>query len=185
MARWRLMNAHYLNVPGTEWEYVEISRASGKQARVRFPVPQYLDPRDAADHNYPGEIVVAYAKEGEKVSKFYPKDIIFLGQPTPDMEPMDEEAEAISNSFKAQWIGPMSEQALPGYGDYSQSLLAKFDEELTAAIQRVGTGKIATMPNTSVKQSDFDRLQKQVEELTKQNAALLAKLTEKPEVKAK
>lgn len=183
MARWRLMNAHYLNVPGTEWEYVEISRASGKQARVRFPVPQYLDPRDPSDHNYPGEIVVAHAKEGEKANKFYPKDIIFVGQPTPDMEPMDEEAEKITKQYEHQWIAPMGEQALPGYGDYSQSLLAKFDEELTAAIQRVGAGKVVTMPNTSVKQTDFDKLQKQVEELTKQNAALLAKLTEQNAVK--
>jgi len=175
------MNPHYLNVPGVEWEYIEISRASNKQARVRFPVPQYLNPNDPADHNYPGEIVVAHAREGEKTSKFHPKDIIFVGQPTPDMEPMDEEAEKISESLKGQWVGPMSEQALPGYGDYSQSLLSKFDEELTAAIQRVGMAQ--SVPNTSVKQTDFDKLQKQVEDLTKQNAALLAKLTEKAEVK--
>jgi len=172
------MNPHYLNVPGIEWEYVEISRSSNKQARVRFPVPQYLNPDDPSDHNYPGEVVVAHAREGEKVSKFHPKDIIFVGQPTPDMEPMDEEAEKISESLKGQWVGPMSEQALPGYGDYSQSLLAKFDEELTAAIQRVGIPK--GMANTSVKQSDFDALQKQVAELTKQNSELLAKINAKP-----
>ena len=78
MARWRLMNAHYLNVSGTEWEHKETDRSTGKQARKVFPVPMLLNPEDPADHNYPGEIIVAH--EGKTAQR---RDIIFVGQPSP------------------------------------------------------------------------------------------------------
>ena len=169
MARWRLLNPHYLNVPGTEWEYVEISRATGKQARVRFPVGLFLNPQDPADHNYPGEIIVADKKSS------YKNDIIFVGNPTPDMEPVDEEAEKISGEWRPKWIKPMSEEALPGYGDYSQSLFSKFEKELTNAIKSAG-GVPKGAENVSVKASEFDELKRQVAELARQNAELLAKV---------
>jgi len=100
MARWRLTSAHYLNVPGTEWEYKETDLNSGRQARRIFPVPMYLNPDWQQDHNYPGEIIVKQGK-GE------PRDIIFEGPPTPDMEPLDEEAEAISAKHRPSWIHPI------------------------------------------------------------------------------
>lgn len=166
MARWRLLNPHYLNVPGTEWEYVEVSRTTGKQARVRFPVGMFLNPDDQSDHNHPGEIIVAHDKKGHR------NDIVFVGLPTPDMEPVDEEAEKISEECKAKWAHPIND--LPGYGDYSQSLLSGFEKELTDAIKRVGgvpKGEIA-----SVKTSEFEHLKKQVAELARQNAQLVEKL---------
>lgn len=191
MARWRLLNPHYLNVPGTEWEYVEISRTSQKQARVRYPVPLFLNPNDPSDHNYPGEIIVAHAKEtttpgGLRVSVSggtKNHDIIFTGPPTPDMEPIDDEAQKISDEMAPQWVHPIDSLPNTGYGDYSQSLFNKLEDELTAAIQRVGG--VPKFSNTSIKTEDFELLKKQVAELTKQNAALLARLTDKKaEVKA-
>jgi hypothetical protein len=184
MARWRLLNPHYLNVPGTEWEYIEVSRQTGKQARVRYPVPRYLNPNDPADHNYPGEIIVAHAKPIEATqgtsrvsitggSKNH--DIIFTGPPTSDMEPLDDEAQAISDECSSGWHRPFDELQTNGYGDSSQSLLSKLDTELTEAIRRVGMPQ--AVPNTSVKQEDFAKLQSQVEALTKQNAELLAKIS--------
>lgn len=192
MARWRLLNPHYLRVPGTEWEYVEISRSSNKQARVRYPVGLFLNPNDPADHNYPGEIIVAHAKpQTEKVGtvKFHVSggtkshDIIFEGPPTPDMEPLDEEAEKISQEWQAKWVHPIDSLSNEfGYGDHSQSLLSRFESELTDAIKRVG-GIPQGQQNVSVKPEDFEKLRIQVAELTKQNAILLQKVNEKPEIK--
>lgn len=173
MARWRLLNPHYLKVPGTEWEYTEVSRETGKQARVRYPVGLLLNPNDSADHNFPGEIIVAHARADG--SKYHRNDIVFEGPPTPDMEPVDEEAEKISEEWRAKWAHPID--SLPGYGDYSQSLLTQFDKELTEAIRRVGG--VPKGENVSVKAEDFEDLKKQVATLTKQNALLLGKLTQR------
>lgn len=90
MARWKLNGKHYLNVPGTEWEHKEISLSSGKQVRKIYTVPAFLDPAEPGDCNYPGEIIVCHEGKGER------KDIVFLGDPTTEMEPLDEEAEEIS-----------------------------------------------------------------------------------------
>ena len=167
MARWRLLNPHYLNVPGTEWEYTEVSRATGKQARVRYKVGLFLNPNDPADFNYPGEIIVAHAGTPHKA------DIVFIGPPTPEMEPLDAEAERITDELKGKWIDPLGESALPGYGDYSQSLIAKFDRELVEAIKKVG-GIPQSGQNVSVKAEDFEALKRQVAELSRQNAVLQA-----------
>lgn len=115
MARWRLINAHYLHVPETFWEHKETDRSTGKQATKKYPVPMYLDPRDSADHNYPGEIIVT-----NRVDRAFPKDILFtdgkggLGEPTPEMEPLDDEAEKINESLQAKWVHPI--ESLPVTG---------------------------------------------------------------------
>lgn len=156
MARWRLMQPHYLNVPGTEWEYKETT-STGKQGRKMFQVPTYLNPNDGSDHNYPGEIIVCYAGKG------HPKDIEFVGPPTPDMEPLDDEAQAINAELAPSWTHPID--ALPGNG-YSQSILRDFERQMAAA---------ETRPNVStsgVSQEKFDELQAQVKALMEQNAAL-------------
>lgn len=106
MARWRLKSAHYLNVPGTEYELNETSRETGKAVRKRFAVHAYLDPADPSDHNYPaqpsrgeeGSIIVT-----DKANKQYPRDIVFVGPPTMEMEPLDDEATAISAEWEKKW----------------------------------------------------------------------------------
>lgn len=98
MARWRLTTAHYLKTaPGSEYELKEAS-VTGKTLTKRFPVPTYLDPRDAADCNYPGEIIVA-----NKTDRAFPKDIVFVGPPTPYMEPLDAEADKITAEWSKKW----------------------------------------------------------------------------------
>lgn len=171
MARWRLTAKHYLNVPGTEWEYVEISRDSGKQARVRHQVCMFLDPDSPADQNYPGEIIVANAP-----SKQYKRDIVFTGPPTPDMEPLDEEAEKITEELKPKWNHPI-EGFDSDQGNYSQKLYEVMQKQLDLAIK--SSGGVPKMENVSINTKDFEAIKKQVAELTKQNAELLAKLTEK------
>lgn len=167
MARWRLRSAHYLNVPGTEWEYKETDRTTGKNGRKVFPVPLFLNPDDAADHNYPreGEIIVCHEGKGAA------KDIIFLGEPTPEMEPIDEEAEAISASLASKWQHPI--ESLSGQGPgYTQSLLAGLEKQLSDAIKNQLTAPAAPVPTNSVSAEDFNKLQEQVATLMARNAEL-------------
>jgi len=94
MARWKLTEPHYLNVPSSRWEQTAIDGRTGKPARKMFKVPMHLDPRTADDWNfkYPnnemdGEVHVCW--EGKGLSH----DIVFEGNPTPGMLPLDKEAE--------------------------------------------------------------------------------------------
>ena len=94
MARWKLTEPHYLNVPSSRWEQTAIDSRTGKPTRKMYKVPMHLDPRIADDWNfkYPnnemdGEIHVCWEGKG------LPHDITFEGNPTPGMVPLDKEAE--------------------------------------------------------------------------------------------
>lgn len=131
MARWKLMGAHYLNVADEEWEYTENDRSTGRPKRVKFPVPRLLDPRDPGSwtkrwgnkDNEDGEIIVCYEGKGES------SDVIFHGDPTPDMLPVDDEAREISSKFERLWKAKPEAMA----GDFSQSLIDKFQADLAVA----------------------------------------------------
>lgn len=164
MARWRLQAAHYLNVPGTEWEYKEVDRNTGKQGRKVYIVPMYLHPENPLDHNHPGEIIVAQGKNPN------PKDIIFIGEPTPDMEPIDDEAQAITDQCKPKWQHPID--SLPANGDYSASLLSKLERQLDAASKNQPTQKTVVK---GIDPSDFVKLQEQVVALMARNLELETK----------
>lgn len=47
----------------------------------------------------------------DKKSAEYPRDNLFVGPPTPDMEPIDAAAKAISESHRADWVHPI--ESLP------------------------------------------------------------------------
>lgn len=134
MARWKLSCPHYINTPGTEWEYQETDRKTGRPIRKKFPVPQLLDPADptcwtnrwgSAD-NADGEIIVCHEGKGES------SDQIFLGDPSPDMIPVDDEAKAISASFAKVWQH-RPEEAQPN--SFSQSLVDRFQIQMAEAQQ--------------------------------------------------
>ena len=129
MARWKLACPHYLNVPGTEWEYNETR--NGKVNRKRFAVGRYLNTADPGDwtvkwgskDDEDGEIIVCHQGKGD------PSDIVFIGDPTPDMIPVDDEARAISKSFESRWAyKPESAEV-----DFSQSLVDKFEEAMAVS----------------------------------------------------
>lgn len=157
MARFRLNGKHYLNVPETEWEQIEIT-LTGKQHRHRYKVHAYLDPEDPSDHNYPGEIIVA-----TKASRAHPKDIIFVGSPTLDMEPLDDEAEALIAEVAARGAHPI--ESLPATG-------GNFSENLLAALQQEFAKLNASLSGRAAPQES------EVEILRKQNAELQRQLAE-------
>lgn len=123
MARWRLAAPHYLNtIPPTTWEYKEIDRSTGKQVRRVYDVPLLMDPDQPGDWNHRdgdmGSIIVCHEGKGEA------RDQIFVGEPTPDMVPLDEEAKAISASFAKKWKHPI------------ESLEGSFAERLLDDLQK-------------------------------------------------
>lgn len=174
MARWSLTQKHYIMVPDTEWEHKETDRDTGKSVRKSFPVPRYLDPADPGDwtHRDLEAIIVCYEGKGQ------PKDIVFIGDPTPDMAPLDDEAQAISDSVAHKWIQPMGEGALPTHGDggYAGAKMDGFLKEIAAIM----AGQKPTGPVTIDQSADIEALKAQVAELT----ALLKSSAEKSERRA-
>lgn len=112
MARWKLMTAHYLNTTRpAKWRYSEVS--GGESIEKEYLVPRMLDPKDpkcwtnraqvgmpisaGGSSDVEGEVCVCIPGRGQ------PMDIEFIGDPTPDMIPLDEEATAISETFASFW----------------------------------------------------------------------------------
>jgi hypothetical protein len=174
MARWRLLEAHYLNVPGTEWEYREADRETGRQARRVYPVPLYIDPKDPRDiTDRENQWVVV----SNKFEKAHPRDVIFAGPPTPNMEPIDDEAEQISQGYidRGDWKHPIESLNMT----YSQSILSEFEQKLAAML--TGRVDMTPPPNVStggVSTKQFDELQGTVKQLMEQNASLQAQVLE-------
>lgn len=171
MARWRLINAHYLNVESyfgqpVEWEYKETDRNTGRANRKMFPVPLHLDPNQPGDCNYPeeGSIIVCHKGKG------LPRDIVFLSEPTPEMEPLDEEAEAISVSLRQKWEHPI--ESLAPNGTMSTQEKAFMQNMMQTFAQ--ASNNMSMIPSDSITISKGE-LAKLVQD---QVAAALAKPTE-------
>lgn len=163
MARWRLTAPHYLTVPGTKYRYEEVDRETGEKNVAEHDVPRYLDPNNPRDCRTMGMCVVTHGEV--KIKGDWP----FVGEPTPDMEPLDEEAQAISDSCRGHWQHPI--ENLEANGGFSQALLQVLERQLTQAMS-----KGATVPatSTSVSLDEFTKLQEQVASLMAQNAELKA-----------
>ena len=135
MARWRLTASHYLNtVKPTEYEVMEEDPENGGQMRTRLVVPRFFDVEDRT--RLQGNTVttrgrsyiVCWQGTGER------GDIEFIGQPTPDMEPLDDEAAEVSASLREKWeTAARSEAGIPNQntGDTSLAIQA---EALRAAM---------------------------------------------------
>lgn len=166
MARWRLVAPHYLNVPGIEWEYKEVDRTTGRPKRATFAVPLLLDPSQPSDWNYQhgrdeGEIIVCLEGRGQ------PRDIIFEGDPTPDMVPLDDEAQELSAAFATKWKHPIESLE----GSYADKLLDGLQSELA---------KVQAATNRPAQVEGMAELLAAMTSVMKQNAELLAALAAKP-----
>lgn len=171
MARWKLMTPHYLNIldpdtgEPTKWEYSESDRTTGKARRKTYHVPQLLDPKDPSLCNRDGDIVVCVEGKGQ------PGDIVFFGSPTPDMEPMDEEAEAISDSLKDKWAHPI--ETLPANGGMNAAEQTFMENMMKSFAAQIG----ATLQPQAVSSTDearFAALEKTIADLQAQLAAQTA-----------
>lgn len=163
MARWRVTAKHYINAKqygeDTTWVREETNRDTGRAFRRTFTVPLYIDPEDPGCINRNlGFCVVA--TEGKEM----PGDIILLGPPTPDMEPLDDEAREITKAESVKWKDPINSLPISIGDDFGNQLLAM----LTAQFNTV-----ANQPtNTSLKTASTD----EVAELRRMIEALQAQL---------
>jgi hypothetical protein len=126
MARWRLLEPHYLYTdPGVKWEYTETDRGTGRQVRKQYDVPQYFHHESEADwtDKVAGAVIVSDGHNAD------PRDIIFKGDPTPGMHPIDDEARAITLKFKAKWGLPDQIFSLASPGSYSTNLTDYFVQQ--------------------------------------------------------
>ena len=162
MARWRLVEDHYINAQlgdeKIEWEYKEIDRTTGRERRKRFPVPLYCDTG----------MIISYAgsERGDDNGTFGP--IIFEGPPTPGMEPIDDEAREITRKYEPQWKHPI--ESLPGQG-FSASLLDNLNKQLDALARNPA---VAAVAQAGVSKDEFEQLKEQMAQLMAQNAELQA-----------
>src|SRR5215813_8194089 len=155
MARWRLQVAHYLMTdPPVEWEHREVSRETGKQTTMKLKVPRLLEPKDPGDWT-----------EGE--------DIVFVGDPTPDMERIDDEAKKITKEFidSGKW-------KKPEFGvEYGEQLIQSFMEQIV----KLQNAPVPVQPvSAGVDAKAFADLQGQVKALAEQNAKLQAQALRRP-----
>ena len=153
------MQPHYLNIlrlpDGTEGEWVkeETNRTTGRMARHTYKVPVLLDTNNRQDFNDPDGIIVCFEGKGER------NDITFFGNPTPDMEPLDDEAEEITASMRMKWDHPID--SLPANGGMNDK-----EKMFMDAMMKAFSG--GAMPqNTPVPNAEVEALKLQVAELTK------------------
>jgi hypothetical protein len=159
MAKWRLTGKHYLACPGTKWTHKETSRDSGEEISIDYPVPRYLDPDDPRFQNRDGECIVTNVQKDGSIyaaTRCY----YFIGPPTPEMEPLDEEATKLTEAERPKWQHPIENME----GNYSASLLSDLQKQFAIAITNAG-GK-GPVP------SDLDELKKMVADLAAKNASL-------------
>lgn len=164
MARWRLTEPHYLRVEGTKWEYTEIDRVTGRPKRTQFDVPQHIDPNSPDDlkvYGQPdGQDTIVIVSDGDNAQ---PKDVIFQGDPTPGMFPLDDAARAISARF--EW------QPTQGLDDISQNesfqnkLLSGFIDKMTE--MKSGSGS-----------AGFEQLMSSIMAMMEKQTEILAKLAQ-------
>lgn len=169
MARWRLTESHYLNCPNTNWRRTEISN-DGEAVEHNYNVPRLLDINDPRCHTDKANQLVIVCYEG----KGQPGDRVFVGDPTPGMQPLDEEARAISAEFEGRWQHPI--ESLPN------GLGPELIRDLERQIQAIGaTQKPSGMiPNQAVSKDEFETLKNQMAELMAQNQKLVEQLTAQP-----
>ena len=91
---------------------------------------------------------------------------VFEGDPTPDMDPLDEEAEAISESLQEKWRHPIN--TLPANGGMNDAELLPLMRKMEAAFE-----KIAGPNTTSVPSKDVDELKALIDKQQAQINALL------------
>jgi hypothetical protein len=149
MARWKVTAKHYIHAEQygqpTEWERQEMNVDTGRQFRKTYKVPMLVDPDDKWCINQHEGICVVARKGTER-----PGDIIFFGPPTPDMEPLDDAAQAETDAEKHKWVNPIDSLAPEIGQEFGKQLLEALNRQIDAA---------AMPKNTSLKGASNDEIQ--------------------------
>lgn len=156
MARWELTDDHYIHghFPGedaTAWQFSETNMETGRVARKLFTVPAWLAK---------GTIV----SQNERNSRVFE----FLGPPTPEMLPLDDEAEAISAAERPKWTMPMEGFPSQGPGGFNNDILQRLTEALDNISRNQPIQSQTAIPAGSVSRAEFELLQAQLLEVQAQ-----------------
>lgn len=116
--RWELSEDHYLHVEDCEWERTETNDQTGRVARQRLKVPEWLA----------SGTTVCHKGQGER------RDKVFFGDPTPAMVPLDDEARELSASFEERWAYKPEGAEVPA----SQSMFGKMADAMTKPVEVEG-----------------------------------------------
>ena len=161
MARWKLTAKHYLEAlqfgQPSEWQREEINVQSGRAFRKTYPVPMFIDPDDPHCINrHLGYCVIA--TEGSD----QPGDLIVSNfKPTPDMEPLDEEARQLSEIERPHWINPIDGLSPTMGEDFANQLLAALQQQMN----KTQVGSIGSNAEVSNLSALVAAQQKQIESL--------------------
>lgn len=157
MARWELTDKHYIHGhwPGEDknsWQFTETNMETGRVARKLFTVPAFLEKG----------IIVSQDERN-------PREFEFLGPPTPEMLPLDDEAQAITDKERerARWEHPIND--LPGQGGgMNEAILQRLTEALDNISRNQPIQQQAAIPAGSVSRAEFELLQAQLLEVQAQ-----------------
>lgn len=134
MARWRVLEPHYIHAEQygepTTWVREETNRDTGRAFRRTFTVPLLVDPNDPTCINkHVGYCVVA--TQGSE----QPGDIVLAPntKPTPGMEPLDDEARAISDAERPKWKSPIDNVPITLGEDFSALIMRKLEQQINEA----------------------------------------------------
>lgn len=155
MARFRLRCGHYLNIidnysnEQVEWVHEETDRTTGRTNRKKYHVPMLLD----------AETIVT-----TEANKAFPQDTVFFGEPTPDMEPLDEEAEALVATLQHKWQHPID--TLPAQGGMNEQEKAFMATMMDSFAKQIGAA-LPAQPQavTGVSVEEFEAMKAQLASL--------------------
>jgi hypothetical protein len=112
-----------------------------------------------------GDCIVCHEGKGQ------PRDHLFTGGPTMDMEPLDAEAEHLTNEMLKHCRHPID--SLPG--DFTQSILNDFQRQIDSIAKNQ---PVPNPQNVAVTFQEFNDLKGQVAKLLEENAKLRSKPVE-------
>jgi hypothetical protein len=149
MARWKLTAKHYIYAEQygqpTEWERQETNVQTGRMFRRTYRVPLYIDPEDSAMWNKTEGCCVVAIKGSERAG-----DIVFFGDPTADMEPLDDEAREISDQHRHKWINPIESLAPSADMEFGKQILQFLESQLDKSRPIGSPVSLANAPNADV-----------------------------------
>ncbi len=156
MARWKVTAKHYLHAEQygqpTEWERQETNQDTGRMFRKTYKVPMYIDPEDPQCVNKHEGFCVVSRKGTEK-----PGDIVFFGPPTPDMEPLDDGAQAETDAEKHKWVDPINSLPMAIGEEAGQVILRSIEQQIAS----VGLAGVSQSPRGSTS-TDIQSLKEMV-----------------------
>lgn len=167
---WKLRADHYLNVPNTHFIQRTQDGETGEQVEHRYAVPRLLQLDDpmAQTPRKSGQILVS---TDEAAKLHLPSIWVFAGEPTPDMEPQNAAAQAISDALQSKWLKPFEElKANGGTGDFAKDL----ENALARVLDAASAGKSTSVGG--VGKDMLAELQSQMQQLMNQNAEMAARL---------